>query len=276
METLIIHTQDLIIAEKLTISLKGDLEKRKNHFRIHTNFNFTIEKLRLENIVDINLHHKKFNFSDIKLVVSDMDSTLITIETIDEIAKESGMSSEVALITEQAMQGNLDFTESFKKRVSILKGVNTSAFESVYTNSLKLSPGAKELVNFFKSTSVKSAIISGGLSYFAERLHKSLGVDTFRANNVEVINSCLTGEVLGKVIDANEKANYINELCSLYQIKREQVIAIGDGANDLQMMKIAGVSVAFHAKPILQKNCDVIINYGGLDSVIDFFEEDGY
>ena len=148
---------------------------------------------------------------------------------------------------------------------------------SLFTsNSLKLSPGAKELINFFKSISVKSAIISGGLSYFADRLHKSLGVDTFRANNVEVINSCLTGLVLGKVIDANEKANYINELCALYQLKREQVIAIGDGANDLQMMKIAGMAVAYHAKPLLQKNCDVIINYGGLDSVIDFFEEDGY
>ena len=164
METLIIHSQDLIIAEKLTRSLKGDLEKRKNHFRIHTNFNFTIEKLRLENTVDINLYQKRFNFADIKLVVSDMDSTLITIETIDEIAKASGISSEVALITEQAMQGRLDFTESFKKRVSILKGVNTSAFESVYNNSLKLSPGAKELISFFKSISIKSAIISGGLS----------------------------------------------------------------------------------------------------------------
>jgi len=276
METLIIHTQDLIIAEKLTRSLKGNLERRKNHFRIHTNFNFTIEKLRLENTVDINLYNKKFNFSDIKLVVSDMDSTLITIETIDEIAKESGISKEVALITEQAMQGKLDFTESFKKRVSILKGVNTSTFESVYNNSLKLSPGAKELINFFKSISVKSAIISGGLSYFADRLHKNLGVDTFRANNVEVTNRTLTGVVLGKVIDANEKANYINELCRLYQLKRTQVIAIGDGANDLEMMKIAGVSVAYHAKPLLQKNCDVIINYSGLNSVIDFFEEDGY
>lgn len=276
METLIIHSQDLIIAEKLTRSLKGDLEKRKNHFRIHTNFNFTIEKLRLENTVDINLYQKRFNFADIKLVVSDMDSTLITIETIDEIAKASGMSSEVALITEQAMQGRLDFTESFKKRVSILKGVNTSAFESVYNNSLKLSPGAKELINFFKSTGIKSAIISGGLSYFAERLHNSLGVDTYRANNVEVANNSLTGAVEGKIIDANEKANYIDELCALYQLKREQVIAIGDGANDLEMMKIAGVSVAYHAKPLLQKNCDVIINYGGLDSVIDFFEEDGY
>ena len=215
METLIIHSQDLIIAEKLTRNLKGDLEKRKNHFRIHTNFNFTIEKLRIENTVDINLYQKKFNFADIKLVVSDMDSTLITIETIDEIAKESGMSSEVALITEQAMQGRLDFTESFKKRVSILKGVNTSAFESVYNNSLKLSPGAKELINFFKSTGIKSAIISGGLSYFAERLHNSLGVDTYRANNVEVANNSLTGAVEGKIIDANEKANYINELCAV-------------------------------------------------------------
>ena len=274
METLIIHTQDLIIVEKLTMSLKGDLERRKNHFRIHTNFNFTIEKLRLENTVDINLYHKKFDFSGIKLVVSDMDSTLITIETIDEIAKESGMSNEVALITEQAMQGKLDFTESFKKRVSILKGVNTSVFESVYNNSIKLSPGAKELINFFKSTGVKSAIISGGLSYFANRLHKSLGVDTFRANNVEATNGLLTGIVLGKVIDANEKANYIKELCKLYHLKRAQVIAIGDGANDLEMMKIAGVSVAYHAKPLLQNSCDVIINYSGLDSVIDFFEEE--
>ena len=179
-----------------------------------------------------------------------MDSTLINIETIDEIAKATGMSNEVALITEQAMQGNLDFTKSFKKRVSILKGVSIASFETVYNNHLKLNPGALELINFFKSIQVKSAVVSGGLEYFAERLHRQLGLDTFRANNVEIVNNCLTGEVLGKVIDAREKANYVNELCNLYYLERNQVIAIGDGANDLEMMKIAGLSVAYHAKPI--------------------------
>ncbi len=203
-----------------------------------------------------------------------MDSTLINIETIDEIAKATGMSNEVALITEQAMQGNLDFTKSFKKRVSILKGVSIASFETVYNNHLKLNPGALELINFFKSIQVKSAVVSGGLEYFAERLHRQLGLDTFRANNVEIVNNCLTGEVLGKVMDAREKVNYVNERCNLYYLERNQVIAIGDGANDLKMMKIAGLSVAYHAKPIVQKNCDIVINHSGLDSVIDFFDSD--
>ena len=193
---------------------------------------------------------------------------------IDEIAKATGMSNEVALITEQAMQGNLDFTKSFKKRVSILKGVSIASFETVYNNHLKLNPGVLELINFFKSIQVKSAVVSGGLEYFAERLHRQLGLDTFRANNVEIVNNCLTGEVLGKVIDAREKANYVNELCNLYYLERNQVIAIGDGANDLEMMKIAGLSVAYHAKPIVQENCNIVINHSGLDSVIDFFDSD--
>ena len=272
MKTLIMHSQDLLMAKELSAALKGDLEQRTRHFRIHTNNKFNINQLRLMHKVDLNLLNEEFNFSKVRLLVSDMDSTLITIETIDEIAKETGMSNEVASITEQAMLGNLDFTESFKKRVSILKGVNTATFETVYNNHLKLNPGALKLINFFKSIQVKSAVVSGGLSYFAERLHRQLGIDTFRANNVEISNNHLTGKVLGKVIDASEKANYVNELCNLYHLERNQVIAIGDGANDLKMMKIAGLSVAYHAKPIVQKNCDIVINHSGLDSVIDFFD----
>jgi phosphoserine phosphatase len=273
-KTLIMHSQDLVMAEELSLILEGELEQRTSHFRIHTNNNISINQLRLTHKIDLNLLNKEFNFSKVRLLVSDMDSTLINIETIDEIAKATGMSNEVALITEQAMQGNLDFTKSFKKRVSILKGVSIASFETVYNNHLKLNPGALELINFFKSIQVKSAVVSGGLEYFAERLHRQLGLDTFRANNVEIVNNCLTGEVLGKVIDAREKANYVNELCNLYYLERNQVIAIGDGANDLEMMKIAGLSVAYHAKPIVQENCNIVINHSGLDSVIDFFDSD--
>ena len=274
MKTLIMHSQDLVMAEELSLILEGELEQRTSHFRIHTNKNISISQLRLTHKIDLNLLNKEFNFSKVRLLVSDMDSTLINIETIDEIAKATGMSNEVALITEQAMQGNLDFTKSFKKRVSILKGVSIASFETVYDNNLKLNPGVLELINFFKSIQVKSAVVSGGLEYFAERLHRQLGLDTFRANNVEIVNNCLTGEVLGKVIDAREKANYVNELCNLYNLERNQVIAIGDGANDLEMMKIAGLSVAYHAKPIVQENCNIVINHSGLDSVIDFFDSD--
>jgi phosphoserine phosphatase len=274
MKTLIMHSQDLVMAEELSLILEGELEQRTSHFRIHTHNNISINQLRLTHKIDLNLLNKEFNFSKVRLLVSDMDSTLINIETIDEIAKATGMSNEVALITEQAMQGNLDFTKSFKKRVSILKGVSIASFETVYNNHLKLNPGALELINFFKSIQVKSAVVSGGLEYFAERLHRQLGLDTFRANNVEIVNNCLTGEVLGKVIDAREKANYVNELCNLYYLERNQVIAIGDGANDLEMMKIAGLSVAYHAKPIVQENCNIVINHSGLDSVIDFFDSD--
>ena len=272
MKTIIIHSQDLSLAQRLSMSLKGELEQRKKHFRIHTSNSFNLNHLRELNKVDLNLVSETFNFSEVRLLVSDMDSTLITIETIDEIAKAVGMSNEIAEITEQAVQGDLDFTESFKKRVSILSGVNTSSFKTVYDNHLQLSPGVPELIMFFKSLGIKSAVVSGGLVYFAERLKNQLGLDTFQANNVEIDNNYLTGRVLGKVIDAKEKANYIYELCELYQLQREQVIAIGDGANDLEMMKIAGISVAYRAKPVLQKSCDIIINYSGLDSVVDFFD----
>ena len=202
-----------------------------------------------------------------------MDSTLISIETFDEVAREVGLSQEISLITEKAMQGHLDFSESFKKRLSILKGVRTESFNAVYENKLKLNSGASELVNFFKSTNVKTALVSGGINYFAEKVKDQLGIDTYRANDVEINNETLTGKVYGNIVDAKAKAKYIEELCVLYELKPNQVIAIGDGANDLEMMKLAGLSVAFHGKPILKKNCDIQINYGGLNSLIDFFDQ---
>ena len=271
--TLIVHGNKQRIAEKLALILDGEIETKKNHLRIHITRNFDIHSLRASFNVDLNIFNNDFDYRQIKLMVSDMDSTLISIETIDEVAREVGLSHEISLITEKAMQGHLDFSESFKKRLSILKGVRTESFNAVYENKLKLNSGASELVNFFKSTNVKTALVSGGINYFAEKVKDQLGIDTYRANDVEINNETLTGKVFGNIVDAKAKAKYIEELCVLYELKPNQVIAIGDGANDLEMMKLAGLSVAFHGKPILKKNCDIQINYGGLNSLIDFFDQ---
>ena len=271
--TLIVHNNEQKIAEKLALILDGEIETKKNHLRIHISRNFDIHYLRASFNVDLNIFNNDFDYRQIKLMVSDMDSTLISIETIDEVAREVGLSQEISLITEKAMQGHLDFSESFKKRLSILKGVRTESFNAVYENKLKLNSGASELVNFFKSTNVKTALVSGGINYFAEKVKDQLGIDTYRANDVEINNETLTGKVFGNIVDAKAKAKYIEELCVLYELKPNQVIAIGDGANDLEMMKLAGLSVAFHGKPILKKNCDIQINYGGLNSLIDFFDQ---
>ena len=272
MKTLIFHSLKASAVKKLALKLSGEIELRKNHYRIHTKKNFDIENYRLLNNVDLNIFDNNFDYQSIRLMVSDMDSTLITVETIDEVAKEVGLNDEISLITEEAMQGHLNFTESFKKRLSILKGINISSFESVYNKKIKLSPGAQELINYFKSNQIKTAVVSGGLIFFAEKLQSQLGIDKCRANDVEIINQSMTGNIRGNVIDANEKAQYVGELCDHYNIENGQVIAIGDGANDIEMMKVAGLSVAYHAKPLLKEHCNIQINFGGLESLIDFFE----
>ena len=272
MKTLIFHSLETSSAKKLALDLGGEVELRKNHYRIHTKKDFDIENYRLSSDVDLNIFDNNFDYQNIRLMVSDMDSTLITVETIDEVAKEVGLKDEISLITEEAMQGHLDFTESFKKRLSILKGINNSICESVYKNKVELSSGAQELINYFKSNQIKTAVVSGGLKFFAEKLTSQLGIENCRANNVEIINQSITGNIIGNVIDAKEKAKYIGELCNQYKLKETQVIAIGDGANDIEMMKIAGLSVAYHAKPILKQYCNIHINFGSLRSLIDFFE----
>jgi phosphoserine phosphatase len=272
MKTLIFHSLETSSAKKLALDLSGEVELRKNHYRIHTKKDFDIENYRLSSDIDLNIFDSNFDYQNIGLMVSDMDSTLITVETIDEVAKEVGLKDEISLITEEAMQGQLDFTDSFKKRLSILKGTNNSIFESVYRNKVKLSPGAEELINYFKSNQIKTAVVSGGLKFFAEKLQTQLGIENCRANDVEIINQSMTGNIIGNVIDAKEKAKYIGELCDQYKLKENQVIAIGDGANDIEMMKIAGLSVAYQAKPLLKQYCNIQINFGNLRSLIDFFD----
>jgi phosphoserine phosphatase len=272
-QTLIVHDQNIKTAKKVALHINGELEARKSHYRVHTKSNFEIENLRSHHSVDLNIFNQGFDYDNIKLMVSDMDSTLISIETIDEVARQVGLSNEVSFITEEAMQGQLDFSESFKKRLSILKGVGTESFNEVYKNKMELNPGASELVKFLKSIKIKTALVSGGINFFAEKVSDVLGIDTYRANDVEIKNEALTGKVIGAVVDAKAKANYIEELCNYYGLSPKQVIAIGDGANDLEMMKLAGLSVAYHGKPILKKSCNIQINFGGLDSLIDFFDK---
>ena len=271
-QTLIVHDHNIETAKKVALTINGELEARKSHFRVHTKSNFEIENLRSHHSVDLNIFDQGFDYDNIKLMVSDMDSTLISIETIDEVARQVGLSNEVSFITKEAMQGQLDFSESFKKRLSILKGVGTESFNEVYKNKMELNPGASELVKFLKSINIKTALVSGGVNFFAEKVTDVLGIDTYRANDVEIKNEALTGKVLGAVVNAKAKANYIEELCKHYRLSPKQVIAIGDGANDLEMMKVAGLSVAYHGKPILKKSCNIQINFGGLDSLIDFFD----
>ena len=272
-QTLIVHDHNIETAKKVALDINGELEAKKSHYRVHTKSNFEIENLRSHHSVDLNIFDQGFDYDNIKLMVSDMDSTLISIETIDEVARQVGLSNEVSFITEEAMQGQLDFSESFKKRLSILKGVGTESFNKVYKNKMELNPGASELVQFLKSIKIKTALVSGGINFFAEKVSDVLGIDTYRANDVEIKNEALTGKVLGAVVDAKAKANYIEELCNYYGLSPKQVIAIGDGANDLEMMKLAGLSVAYLGKPILKKSCNIQINFGGLDSLIDFFDK---
>ena len=272
MKTLLIHNLETATAEKIALELNGEIEYKKSHFRIHTKKSFDMKSYRLLCDFDLNIFDNNFDYQNIRLMVSDMDSTLITVETIDEVAKEVGLTGEISSITERAMQGDLDFTESFVKRVSLLEGISSSSLESVYSKKVKLSPGAKNLINHFKSNQVKTAMVSGGLNFFAKKLQAELEIEKYRANNVEIIYGLMTGNVLGKVIDAKEKALYIKELCEEFKLKNDQVVAIGDGANDIEMMKVAGMSVAYHAKPLLKEYCNIQINFGGLDSLIHFFE----
>lgn len=216
---------------------------------------------------DVNIVRQLPRLDKPGLVVLDMDSTSITIECIDEIAKLAGVGHEVAQITELAMQGKLDFAQSLRARVAKLQGVKLSLLEQI-AKDLPLMPGMHELVEQFKAHGWKVAIASGGFTYFADNLKQQLQLDDAVSNVLGVDNGQLTGEVIGRIVDAQVKAETVVELATKYDVPLSQTIAIGDGANDLVMMEQAALGIAFHAKPLVQQQASIAINQGDLAAVI--------
>ncbi|MDP1998583.1 MAG: phosphoserine phosphatase SerB [Rhodoferax sp.] len=214
------------------------------------------------------------NLSDFKLIAFDMDSTLINIECVDEIADAVGRKAEVAAITEATMRGEIaDFKTSLRRRVALLKGVSLASMEDVYAQRLQFNPGAAELVAACKNAGMKVLLVSGGFTFFAERVCERLGIDYMRSNVLEIEDGVLTGRMIdqpwGDICDGTEKRKTLIEICTQLGISPQQAIAVGDGANDLPMMGEAGLSVAFHAKPKVREQAMVAINSGGLDRLLE-------
>lgn len=205
--------------------------------------------------------------TDFGLLVMDMDSTLITIECIDEIADLQGIKPQVAAITEAAMRGEIDFAESLRRRVSLLAGLDESALQRVYDERLQLSPGADVLLAAARAAGIKTLLVSGGFAFFTERLKSRLGLDYTGANTLEIVGGKLTGRVLGNIVDAQGKADWLDRVRGELGLAKDQVVAMGDGANDLKMMAAAGVSIAYHAKPVVRAQASYALNHVGLEGV---------
>jgi len=205
-----------------------------------------------------------------KAIAFDMDSTLISIECIDEIADAVGKKAEVAAITEAAMRGEItDFKDSLRRRVALLKGVPAESLQEVYDQRLKINPGAPELINAAKAAGLQTLLVSGGFTFFADRVRERLGMHEAHSNTLEIEGGLLTGRVLGDIVDGEAKKQHLLRLCARLGCDPKQSIAVGDGANDLLMMGVSGLSVAYHAKPKVREQAMVAINEGGLDRVLE-------
>ena len=202
-----------------------------------------------------------------RLVVFDMDSTLIEAEVIDELARVAGVGEQVSAITERAMRGEIDFSESFRTRVALLKGLDEDALAQV-ASELKVTEGAEHLLATLHTLGYKTAIVSGGFTYFARYLQTRLGIDYIHANELDIAGGQVTGEVVGTIVDGARKAELLRQLAAEQNIDLQQVIAVGDGANDLPMLSIAGLGIAFRAKPLVQQSAEQSISTLGLDAIL--------
>jgi phosphoserine phosphatase len=208
---------------------------------------------------------------DFGLIAMDMDSTLITIECVDEIADFVGRKAEVAAVTASAMRGEIDWPQSLRRRVALLQGLDETALQRVYDERLQLSPGAEKLLLAAQRHGIKLLLVSGGFTFFTERLKQRLGIDFAYANVLAVEGGKLTGKVVGELTDANAKARHVTRLEQELKLSPEQVMVLGDGANDLKMMAEAGTSIAYHAKPVVQQQATYALNHSGLDAVLSLF-----
>jgi phosphoserine phosphatase len=226
----------------------------------------------MANRLDYGFVARDRKLADFGLLVMDMDSTLISIECIDEIADMQGLKPQVAAITEAAMRGEMDFAESLRRRVALLEGLDEHALQRVYEERLQLNPGAELMLAKLKESGIRTLLVSGGFVFFTDRLKTRLGLDYTQANTLDIANGKLTGKVVGNVFDAQSKADWLANVRDRLNLKRGQVIAMGDGANDLKMMAQAGISIAYHAKPVVREQASYALNFAGLDGLLNLLE----
>jgi phosphoserine phosphatase len=231
----------------------------------------TVKTFCAEQKIDCALVPDAQRLSHFGLAVMDMDSTLINIECIDEIADMMNLKPQVSAITERSMRGELDFASSLKSRVALLKGLPEAALQRVIDERLRANPGAVEWIAACKLHNIKTMVVSGGFTLFANHVKSMLGLDYAVANTFEIIDGKLTGQILGDIVDAERKAQELVKLRDALGLKVDQTIAIGDGANDLKMMYVAAVGVAYHAKPIVQQQATYALNHTGLDGIGNLF-----
>lgn len=220
-----------------------------------------------EHAVDVAFQRDDIYRRNRRLVAFDMDSTLIQVEVINELAAAAGVGEQVAVITEAAMRGELDFDASFRKRLSLLKGLDESVLQDIAAR-LPLTEGAERLFTILRSLGFKTAIISGGFQYFGRYLQEKLAVDYVMANELEVVDGKVTGEVTGSIVNGERKAEFLREIAAKENVDLRQVIAVGDGANDLPMIRLAGLGIAFRAKPIVRQSADHAMTVAGLDGIL--------
>ena len=247
--------------------LSSDFLSFDSTSRFYNEYSGMLKNLNIQFFNDINK-----TLSNYKMLVCDMDSTLIQNECIDEVADLINFKKEIAEITEQTMMGHLSFDESIKKRVSLLKGINVSAFEKIINEKIKLQPYVMEWIDYVKKFNLKTIIVSGGFTYFVEFVRNALKMDHAYANELQIVDGVLTGKLNGDIINAEKKANIIKALSHQFGFKSDEVISIGDGANDLLMFKESGLSISMHGKPILNDFVDWTVRQNYFLTLIKLFE----
>lgn len=276
MENYLICNEDLyrFIDEHKISHFEDDVKKLDNQFStFESNSNFFIENKKKLNSSETQffLNIKK-TIKDFKLLVCDMDSTLIQNECIDEIAELLNLKKEISEITELTMQGQLCFDESIKKRVELLKGINIASFEKIINEKIKFQPHVNEWIKYAKSHYLITVVVSGGFTYFVDYVKKSLSMDYAFSNTFEVFNNELTGNLVGEIVNAEKKAELTLKIANQYGIKKDQIMAIGDGANDINMFNESGMSISMHGKPVLDNLVTWSVKKGYYKTLLDLFK----